>query len=209
MIAVAMPAARTAAGAARHVRAVHRHRASARSCSRASPISSRRCRRTSRRGRFDKTTWSRTASRTPTPGRVPQRRRHAEAALRGREPVGHLGQGARGDPRQDALGPAAAESRRVDPRDRRADLPAEHLDGQRHGPDVDGAGRAGAGQAGAATLTVTGAADAAKAGRAISPAGVMTAAATTAIDSQLRAKRCAGDMTGPRRCKSCARGNRR
>ena len=36
-------------------------------------------------------------------------RRDDEAALRGREPIGHLRAGARHDPRQDPLGPPAAE----------------------------------------------------------------------------------------------------
>ena len=52
-------------------------------------------------------------------------------------------------------GPPAGGDRPGHPRDRRADLPPEHLDGQGHGPDVDGAGRAGAGQGRAAALTVS------------------------------------------------------
>ena len=42
------------------------------------------------------------------------------------------------------------------PRDRRAAVPAEHLDGQGHGPDVDGGGGAGAGQAPACLIGSSG-----------------------------------------------------
>src|SRR6185312_2560601 len=67
----------------------------------------------------------------------------AQAALRGREPVRRLREGARDHPGQDAVGTAGDPGRRSVARHRRADLPAEHLDGKGHGPDVDGPGRSG------------------------------------------------------------------
>jgi sulfur transfer protein SufE len=70
-----------------------------------------------------------------------------EAALRGGEPVGRVGQGARAI-LDTTLSGSAAGSRRADlTGDRRADLPAEHLDGKRDRPDVDGQRREGAGRA--------------------------------------------------------------
>ena len=61
-------------------------------------------------------------------------------------PSGHLGARARDDPRQDALRPSRRRDRHGRLRHRRTHLPAQHLDGQRHGADGDGGRRADAGE---------------------------------------------------------------
>ena len=76
-------------------------------------------------------------------------RRYGEPPLRRGEPVGRLREGAGVHPLVHAVRADTRCHRTGLARHRRADLQAEHIDGEGDGPDGHGAGRAGAGPPGA------------------------------------------------------------
>ena len=108
---------------------------------------SRRCRPRWPRGPSRRTTWCPPASRRPTSGRGCSRTARCTLHFAVENPSGISAKALAAMLTKTLSGLHARGDRDGLARDRRAAVPPEHLDGQGHGPDVDGRRRAHAGAA--------------------------------------------------------------